>query len=157
MFLFYFGNIPTVWYFLKKYFVYFSFHHGIYLISGLDCLHCTNVAIGSSVSSVVRGAFNRIISPLTTPECADAQSVTDATGVTLERCTAVPQTGQVNKCGALIGTLTVPVSIYVKTIGNLVCSFYEYSKFFADIHVCKSLTEEWFILFWVVMLLTIVC
>lgn len=116
--------------FLKKYFVYFSFYHEIYLISGLDCLHCTNVALGSSFSSVFRGAINRIISPLTTPECADAQSVTDATGVTSERCTAAPQTGQVNKCGALIGTLTVSVSLYVKTIGNLVCSFYEYSKFY---------------------------
>jgi hypothetical protein len=47
----------------------------------------------------------------------------------LERCTA-PQTGQVNKCGALVGTLTVSVSLYVTTIGNLVCSFNEYSKFY---------------------------
>jgi hypothetical protein len=115
--------------FLKKYFVYFSFYHEIYLISGLNCLHCTNVAIGSSFSSVFRGAVNRLISPLTTPECAGAQSVADATGVILERCTA-PQTGQVNKCGALVGTLTVSVSLYVTTIGNLVCSFNEYSKFY---------------------------
>jgi len=112
-----------------KYFVYFSFYHEICLISGLDCLHCTNVAIGRSVPLAVRLAANRLIAPLTKPECVGAQSATAASGITLDRCTAAPHTGQVNKCGALVGTLTMSVSVLVTTIGNLVCSFYEYSKF----------------------------
>lgn len=101
----------------------------MYLISGLDCLHCINVAIGSSVPSTLRGAANLVIGTLTTPECAGAHSATDASGITLGRCTAAPRTGQVNKCGALIGRLTVSVSVVVTTIGNIVCSFYEHSKF----------------------------
>ena len=124
-FCFYFIlEIFRVWYFVFKYFVYFSFYHEIFLISGLDCLHCTNVAIGRSVPLAVRLAANRLIAPLTKPECVGAQSATAASGITLDKCTAAPQTGQVNKCGTLIGTLTVSVNVVLITLGNFVCSFY---------------------------------
>ncbi|XP_071128173.1 uncharacterized protein [Mytilus edulis] len=69
---------------------------------GTECIHCTDIVLNSSS---IPSALKVELEVYRTPNCENAHTAKNSSGITLSNCTEAVDVGQASKCGRLVGSL----------------------------------------------------